>query len=293
MEPGELPPPDFTDLPLELYLSPEPVLPLQGSRGCYWAKCAFCSHTETVRHFRAHNAETLASTMRELNRQFDARRFVLTDNALPSGLLRTLPDEIRSLGLDVRWSCCGRFDLPSRPDLWESAAEAGLTSVWFGLESGSSHELELMRKGTTPEQAQAVARACLDAGVAVDLFVMVGFPGATKMDVVETYSFITSILEPGGLPEPLMAVGRFALDSCCDVARNPDAYGVAIEETNEDLPLNLPYESEVGMQPEDASTATSWLIGKLDYRYPNQMLQVSDREAHSLLLRSKGIGMAR
>ncbi len=291
LEAGELPPPDFEGLPLDRYLVPEPVLPVQTSRGCYWGRCAFCSHTETIRRFRPQSAQAIVKTMKTLAARHGARHFVLTDNAIPAPALRGLADEILRQNLDVKWSCCARFDLPADPRLWHTAAQAGLLSAWFGLESGSPRELRLMRKGTTPAQAREVARCCLDAGAAVDLFIMVGFPGATREDVVETYSFITKTLPPGKLPQPLLAIGRFALDSCCDVARHPDDYGVTIDPSQEELPLNLPYHSRTGLQPEDASTATSWLINKLERLYPSFPLQVSDREAHSLLLRSCGVGM--
>ena len=35
--------PDFDGLPLDRYLTPEPVLPLLSSHGCYHGKCAFCN----------------------------------------------------------------------------------------------------------------------------------------------------------------------------------------------------------------------------------------------------------
>jgi anaerobic magnesium-protoporphyrin IX monomethyl ester cyclase len=291
MDPEKFPRPDFDGLPLDLYLSPEPVLPLQTSRGCYWGKCAFCSHTETVKAFRPQSAAAVAETMESLGTRHGARHFVLTDNALPAGTLRRLPEEIRRRGLDVRWSCCARFDLPPEDRPWRQAAEAGMISAWFGLESGSARELALMNKGTTPEQAERVASACLRADIAIDLFVMIGFPGATKEDVVETYTFIHRLLPPGEVPQPLIATGPFALDSCCDVARHPDHYSVLIEPTDEDLPLNLRYRSGAGMQPSDASAVADWLSDRLMRRYPNFPLQLSDREAHSLLLRSRGIGM--
>jgi radical SAM superfamily enzyme YgiQ (UPF0313 family) len=38
-----LPTPDFDGMPLELYFSPELVLPLAATRGCYWGMCVFCT----------------------------------------------------------------------------------------------------------------------------------------------------------------------------------------------------------------------------------------------------------
>jgi hypothetical protein len=40
----EIPTPDFSDLSLDKYYTPEVVLPILSTRGCYWDKCAFCYH---------------------------------------------------------------------------------------------------------------------------------------------------------------------------------------------------------------------------------------------------------
>ncbi|RPJ82554.1 MAG: hypothetical protein EHM18_15530, partial [Acidobacteria bacterium] len=45
----DLPRPDFSGLVLQDYLAPEPILPILASRGCYWGKCAFCSHGHLYR----------------------------------------------------------------------------------------------------------------------------------------------------------------------------------------------------------------------------------------------------
>ena len=47
---NQLTAPNYDGFPLDLYLSPEPVLPVQFSRGCYYKDCAFCaqsSHHQT------------------------------------------------------------------------------------------------------------------------------------------------------------------------------------------------------------------------------------------------------
>jgi radical SAM superfamily enzyme YgiQ (UPF0313 family) len=37
-----LPTPDFSGIPFDRYLLPEPVANIQTSRGCYYGKCTFC-----------------------------------------------------------------------------------------------------------------------------------------------------------------------------------------------------------------------------------------------------------
>ncbi len=42
---NSLPTPCFDGLPLESYFSPELILPVLSSRGCYWRRCTFCDHS--------------------------------------------------------------------------------------------------------------------------------------------------------------------------------------------------------------------------------------------------------
>ena len=49
---NQLPAPNYDGFPLGRYLSPEPVLPVQFSRGCYYKDCAFCALTLDHQNFR-------------------------------------------------------------------------------------------------------------------------------------------------------------------------------------------------------------------------------------------------
>ena len=49
---NQLTAPNYDGFPLDLYLSPEPVLPVQFSRGCYYKDCAFCALTLDHQNFR-------------------------------------------------------------------------------------------------------------------------------------------------------------------------------------------------------------------------------------------------
>ena len=53
--------PDFGFAPLREYLSPEPVLPVAATRGCYWRRCRFCPEAVAPLHpYRAAEAGTKA-----------------------------------------------------------------------------------------------------------------------------------------------------------------------------------------------------------------------------------------
>ena len=56
--------PDFDQLPLRKYLMPYPVLPYMASRGCYWGKCTFCTHSHIYDSFyRKENEDRVAEDL--------------------------------------------------------------------------------------------------------------------------------------------------------------------------------------------------------------------------------------
>jgi radical SAM superfamily enzyme YgiQ (UPF0313 family) len=77
-----LPTPDFDGLPLDLYLSPERVLPVMGSRGCYWEQCAFCSIPFDHMTFHVRYAENVVNDFKTLQEKYNCNNFFFTDEAL-------------------------------------------------------------------------------------------------------------------------------------------------------------------------------------------------------------------
>ena len=59
-----LPAPDFGDFPLKDYYAPEIVLPLLTSRGCYWRRCAFCTHYKSYYTYRARCTEKVVADLK-------------------------------------------------------------------------------------------------------------------------------------------------------------------------------------------------------------------------------------
>ncbi|MBW1786740.1 MAG: hypothetical protein JRK53_09020, partial [Deltaproteobacteria bacterium] len=107
---GDLPTPDFSDLPLESYYSPEPILPMRlsegcywGSEGCYWGKCTFCSRYDN-RRFQTVRPDVAADQMEALQRQYGARCFTINDDCLTPTYLEDLSRIIIARGLNPRIS---------------------------------------------------------------------------------------------------------------------------------------------------------------------------------------------
>ena len=75
--------PNFDDLPLNKYLMPYPVLPYMASRGCYWGKCTFCTHSFIYdSHYRKENEERVAEELDYLGKKYKTKFFTFSDEAI-------------------------------------------------------------------------------------------------------------------------------------------------------------------------------------------------------------------
>ncbi len=182
---------DFRDLPAADYLSPDPVLPLTASRGCYWRRCLFCPEAVIPTHpFLCCSPAEIADRLRTLARRWRVRFFHFTDNALPLPVLRSLAARRRSLE-GLYWYGFVRFEPAlADPQLLTDLAGAGCRMLQLGLESGSQAVLDRLAKGTRVETASAVLRALQRAGIASYVYVMFGTPEETEQERLATLEFL-------------------------------------------------------------------------------------------------------
>jgi anaerobic magnesium-protoporphyrin IX monomethyl ester cyclase len=224
-EPVErLPVPDFSGLPLDLYLAPELVLPVWASRGCYWGRCAFCNvgYGESC-HFHEQRPERVAVEMLSLSEAYGTRRFFFADEALSPRMLKGLSAHLIEAGAHLDWACCARFEPGIHEGLLRQMRQAGCRMVLYGLESGSQRVLDRMDKGTQLATAQRILEQGAEAGIWNHIFFFFGFPGETDEEAQETIEFFAAnrhILHS-------VCTGTFLLERLARVAEDPAAYGVS------------------------------------------------------------------
>lgn len=100
----DFPVPNYDGLHLAEYLIPEPVLPVLSSRGCYWGRCAFCSHARLYRdQFRRLGAEAVIHVVSRLHEKYSASCFYFVDEAIPPATASGFAQAVISSCLPFRW----------------------------------------------------------------------------------------------------------------------------------------------------------------------------------------------
>ncbi len=234
----ELPPPDYTGLPLNKYISVlETANPMHRlwsdgkwnklmlAHGCYWHKCAFCDTSlDYIARYSPAPAEVIADRIEAVIEQTGIRGFHFVDEAAPPKLLGQLSTELLRRKLRITWWTNIRFEKSYTPELCELMASAGCIAVAGGLEVASERLLKLINKGVTLAQVAQACDALTDAGIMVHAYLMYGFPTQSEQETVDSLEVVRQLFEQG-----LVHSGywhRFCMTVHSPVGKDPAAFHV-------------------------------------------------------------------
>lgn len=241
----ELPLPDFEPADLSLYLTPRPIYPLMLSRGCYWAKCAFCS-IGWHGHYRKASTETVRTHVMDLSQKYDARYIMLQDSSVPPRGARELARIVREERLPVYWMGAMKFEHAFLDKNYcKEIAEGGCRSLLLGFESANQRVLDLMGKGFQLKDVPTMLINLKEAGTSAELLWFLGFPTEDREDVLRTAQYLMDHRRLFGLAS---FVGDYQLHPDTAIYERPEDFGVTIlgEENGKCI-----YVMATGMQMEE------------------------------------------
>ncbi|GJL79843.1 MAG: hypothetical protein NPINA01_28320 [Nitrospinaceae bacterium] len=261
-----LPTPDFDGLPLDLYLSPERVLPIMGSRGCYWERCAFCSIPFDHMDFHVRYAENVVNDVRNLKEKYNCNYFFFTDEALPINFMKTFAGKIVDQELDIQWTGELKFEKSLlKENRMELLYRSGCRKLIFGLESYNQRVLDSMKKGVELEVVDKTVEECLRIGIAMHFYLICGFPTETREEVMDSVNFVLDNQRLLDSPGFSCIASQFDLEKGTPLEKNPAEWHITKIYTppDQDLSLGYSYEGTVGMTAEQATELYQEIIEKL------------------------------
>ena len=261
-----LPTPDFDGMPFELYLTPERVLPIMGSRGCYWEKCAFCSIPFDHMDFHVRYAETVVQDFKNLQQKYGCNYFFFTDEALPINFLKTFSEKLIEQKVDVQWTGELKFEKSLlRDNRMETLYKSGCRKLIFGLESYNQRVLDAMKKGCPTEVIDKTVEECIRIGISMHFYLLVGFPTETRDEVMDSVNFVMdnqAILDSPGFS---CIASQFDLEKGTPLAKDPDQWGVydLVNPPHHDLSLGFSYKIKEGLNAEQATEVYQEVVQKI------------------------------
>jgi radical SAM superfamily enzyme YgiQ (UPF0313 family) len=230
--------PDYSDLPLQQYLSTIDMLnpmhrlwsdgrwnKLTIAHGCYWKKCSFCDISlDYIKRYDQASTDILANRIEEIILQTGQTGFHFVDEAAPPVALKNLAFELIKRELKISWWTNIRFEKTFTPELCDLLAKSGCIAVTGGLEVASDRLLNLMEKGVTIEQVTRVTQAFTNANIMVHAYLMYGFPTQTENETIDSLEVVRQLFENNLLQSAFWH--RFTMTAHSPVGKNPEKYQV-------------------------------------------------------------------
>lgn len=235
---AEIGTPDYTDLPLDQYISViEIANPMHSlwsdgrwnkltmAHGCYWGKCTFCDISlDYIKIYEPIAAKILVDRMEELIEKTGENGFHFVDEAAPPALMREVALEILRRKLVVTWWTNIRFEKSFTRDLCFLLKLSGCVAVSGGLEVASDRLLKLINKGVSVAQVAKVTRNFTEAGIMVHSYLMYGYPTQTEQETIDSLEMVRQMFEMGILQSGFWH--QFAMTAHSPVGKNPEGFGV-------------------------------------------------------------------
>lgn len=235
---AEIGTPDYTDLPLDQYISViEIANPMHSlwsdgrwnkltmAHGCYWGKCTFCDISlDYIKIYEPIVAKILVDRMEELIEKTGENGFHFVDEAAPPALMREVALEILRRKLVVTWWTNIRFEKSFTRDLCFLLKISGCVAVSGGLEVASDRLLKLINKGVSVAQVAKVTRNFTETGIMVHSYLMYGYPTQTEQETIDSLEMVRQMFEMGILQSGFWH--QFAMTAHSPVGKNPEEFGV-------------------------------------------------------------------
>jgi hypothetical protein len=193
------------------------TLPTQLSRGCSYGKCRYCTYP-TIEGSYTRLATTSAQAVIEEAVRHGAR-VSFKDSLLTAPLLRKAAEMVRGR---VLWSACTKLAPGLNPEMLRSLAAGGCHTLEIGLETLVEGAQELVDKRQSRPLFVSTLDAAAEAGIALVVNYMTGFPGVDETDEALGLADVASLLAArGGRLVACVEHNRFELERLAPLASDP------------------------------------------------------------------------
>lgn len=167
----------------------KPIAIVMTSRGCK-ARCIYCFQMKGERRIRFRSVESVVKEIEELVNHYGFREIRFLDETFTADRDRALEifRQLREKKLKFSFYVSSRVNTVDY-ELLREMKKAGCWAILFGAESGVQKNLNTMKKGIKLEQTRNAVAAAKKAGLRVYTPFIIGIPGETYEEALETIDF--------------------------------------------------------------------------------------------------------
>jgi radical SAM superfamily enzyme YgiQ (UPF0313 family) len=164
----------------------ETAMSLTTSRGCPY-HCTWCSKQVYGDTFRRRDPDAVIDELLAVKERFGPDQIWFVDDmfTINRTWVHRFCDRMVARRAVTPFYLIGRPESLDEP-MVDALRRAGLFRMYLSAESGAQHVLDAMRKETSLAQIDRGAALLRGAGIELGLFVMLGYPGEEKPDILAT-----------------------------------------------------------------------------------------------------------
>ncbi len=172
------------------------------SKGCT-NRCTFCHRW--IKGYRIVPVEEVIANIKYLAAKYNVGFFNFADECFGANKqwVEKFIELIKPLDVLFYVGAARVSLIKNNPGIIGSLKEAGLTTMYFGMESGSDKILNIMEKNTTCADNLRIAKACAEAGVSTSIQLVIGMPGENEETINDTTEFVKKAMGYFSYPIPL------------------------------------------------------------------------------------------
>lgn len=238
-----------------LYIRPdtgEPMATIQTGHGCP-SNCIYCLTPHiSGKMLRLRSPQNVLEEMKECFHKYGIRNFFFrADTFTYNGQwVLDLCEGIKNSELygKIGYTANSRVK-PLTEDVLQAMKDTGCFTIAFGLETGSKHTMERIRKGVTVEDNYRAVSMAKKIGIPVLGFFMMGFPWEDKKDLLSTRKMMFDLdCDYIEIHVPLPYYGTELYDQC----KNASVLGDSL------IGLDIFHVSTIGTQSVSAKELTKY-----------------------------------
>ncbi len=170
-----------------------PVANIITSRGCP-NQCTFCGHSVFGRTLRQRSPENVADEIELLYEKYKIREIAFVDDTFTINpqRIRNLFTILKNKRISFPWTCMSRINTVNE-EVLRYMKEQGCWHISFGIESGNSEILKIIKKNISLESVRTVINTCQKIGLLTKGFFIIGNPGETIKTIDQSINFALDI----------------------------------------------------------------------------------------------------
>jgi radical SAM superfamily enzyme YgiQ (UPF0313 family) len=195
--------------------------------GCYWARCTFCkTGLPLIKNVQPYEVESLYRQIKSDHIKKGHRIFQFSDDSADAETLTQFARLIIRDSLNINWVVLGiRCERTFTMDVCMLLKKSGCGGLYMGVEAFNNRLLKMMKKGINTSLINSVIGNMSRAGIALYLYMMVGFPTETEEEALHTFNQVKRFLERGDVRRIIYNV--FEIHPYTDIWNHPDKYGIS------------------------------------------------------------------